>query len=983
MIIFLDKIMNHINSQKIEEYLSIERYAKNLYPVAITSEEKWLEYYKTQARLVGADYVYFLKNELENKEVPFVYIYDERNKTDEEKRPLYKINKQIWTLGEIVLAIVVYDDEIKIIDTRQPISKKKEASFWIEEITEIDKKLRIDIFEGRILEQSKKNYAKNSPYQKLLDHIEQNVLNKETEIGCGSELLKKLLVKFILIKYLEEQTDNKGNSVFSENYFKQFINSPKTEQANFCDVLRAGDSIVGLLKSLSKQLNGGIFEVDAEEIKAIQGANLDLVANALDGDKEVTNQLSIWRLYDFKLLPIEFISRLYERFVVSVEGKQKKEGAYYTPPHLARLLIDELLPFDKEINFNTFKLLDPSCGSGIFLVLAYKRLISIWLLREGKQKVEGIEDIKAIKKILANCIYGLDINADALSITATSLQIELTSHIQPKDIWESLKFDDLQKKGNLKGGIGFFKWYKEENKRYDVIVGNPPFKVDNTGNIKSKLDDDIDLERFETEEGIIKKIPRNNPALAMLYLALSNLLKLDGSLFFIMPAGPALYNPTSVKYRNTIFSKWGVEKIYDFTPLRDNLWSKAAVATVALLIRSNSISSVTQHIIVRNSVANKDGVIRFEVDKYDKYKVSINDVLTKDYIWKANLLGGGRIPFYIKKYKDKGSFIQIEDFLKLKKKSNGWIYQDGAKSSKKEGKPINKLGYSLIISTKVNKDKLDKTAIDNYPNSLYRLDNKELYQAPNLIIKNNIRQGLPTIFNREEAYIFDDTFLGIKCPREDSDILEKFGKVFRSNRLLYKFLITTTSSKTFIQMSGNSLTNSQDIKRLPLKLNEHKVPVVFDEMSPMEQAIIEDTELMAECVQKTTGRLFESVVYDELIQYGNAFCEIINFVYQNGDYKFRIVRSVIQGSFVWVTFEHTNKEQMIEKKFIDLDNELFTQILEDDISNDGLRINRIITYYEEKNRISFIKPIRLKFWTRSIAYRDAENVKADMFKNGY
>ena len=54
--------MNQINSKKIEEYLSIERYAKNLYPVATISKEKWLEYYKTQARLVGADYVYFLKN---------------------------------------------------------------------------------------------------------------------------------------------------------------------------------------------------------------------------------------------------------------------------------------------------------------------------------------------------------------------------------------------------------------------------------------------------------------------------------------------------------------------------------------------------------------------------------------------------------------------------------------------------------------------------------------------------------------------------------------------------------------------------------------------------------------------------------------------------------------------------------------------------------------------------------------------------------
>ena len=108
--------------------------------------------------------------------------------------------------------------------------------------------------------------------------------------------------------------------------------------------------------------------------------------------------MSIWRYYDFNLLPIEFISRLYERFVTSVTGKQKSTGAYYTPPHLARLLIDELLPFNKSIDFENFKILDPSCGSGIFLVLAYKRLITLWMLKKHKQLIEGEEAINDIKK---------------------------------------------------------------------------------------------------------------------------------------------------------------------------------------------------------------------------------------------------------------------------------------------------------------------------------------------------------------------------------------------------------------------------------------------------------------------------------------------------------------------------------------------------------------------------------------------------------
>ena len=76
------------------------------------------------------------------------------------------------------------------------------------------------IFEGRILEESPADYISVSPYQKLLDHIEKYVLNKNKQIGCELELLKKLLVKFILIKYLEEQVDHNGNSVFDSGFFK-------------------------------------------------------------------------------------------------------------------------------------------------------------------------------------------------------------------------------------------------------------------------------------------------------------------------------------------------------------------------------------------------------------------------------------------------------------------------------------------------------------------------------------------------------------------------------------------------------------------------------------------------------------------------------------------------------------------------------------------------------------------------------------------
>ncbi len=968
--------MNSI-SHIISEKLSITDYIDNLFYVNDPSEDDRIEYYKMQARAVSADFIYCIYSELENQPIPFIYIYDKRGFSTDSSE-LSKINKQIWTVGEIALAVVIYNDGITIIDTRSPLDDNDEAKV-LQKVQLINEKLRTDYFEGKILEEEK-DYVSVSPYHKLLDHIEKNILDKESEIGCSSELLRKIIVKFILIKYIEEQTDDNDISVF-KGYFNQFLTKIDQNEVRFCDVLKRGD-VVELFNSLSKKFNGGLFKIASkEEEKEIRNANFEPIADALDGTKEIDGQKLIWRLYDFKLLPIEFISRLYERFVKTEDDKQRKYGAYYTPPHLARLLIDELLPFNKEIDFDNFKLLDPSCGSGVFLVLAYKRLITLWLLTYKKQKIEGDNDIKSIKNILLNCIYGADINPDSISITATSLQIELTSHIQPKEIFEKLHFDDLQQRSNLKE-CGFFKWYKTETNRYNIIVGNPPFNINNEEDYTKGKDDNIKNEFYRNVNHKNYNFPQNHPALAILYLSLNNLLIPErGKLFMIMPATTMLYNSnkTLLSFRKTILSHWTVEKIYDFTPLRGYLWSGAAVSTIAILINQKSIDKDDniQHIIIRNSHTNKGGAVNFVIDKYDKFIVPKYWALNKDFIWKSNLLGGGLIPFYIEKYKSQ--FKTLRELFDAK----GWLYQDGAKSSQEEGIDISQKDMSLLISRAVTSDQFDQKMLNKQPYGKYRLDDEELYNPPNILIKCNINQGLPTILNKQERFIFDNTFLGVKCKDiNEIKVFEQFYNVFRRNRTLYKFLATVTSSKTFLQKGGNSLINSRDLKSLPINIDDLGNPIPFGTISNVELAVIEDAELMANCLNKTKGKLFNPAKKEELNQYCDAFCETINYVYEVGEYKFRLVRLIIENDFVWISFEHTNEAVIKKEQLSNEDKVLYRNVIKDLSSNDMI-INRVITYYGEKNRVSFIKSRKLKYWTRSIGYRDAENVKAEMFKNEY
>ncbi|WP_055437152.1 HsdM family class I SAM-dependent methyltransferase [Lacinutrix algicola] len=963
----------------ITDHLLLEEYASYLFKISDKSENKKIEYFKIQAKSVNADYIYCLKSQLENELIPYIYIFDERGVSQEHHRELTKINKQIWTLGEISLAIIVSDLEIKIIDTRKPITKKYKPNI-IDVLTNIDLELRKQIFEGRIIENQTENYVSVSPYQKLLDHIEKEILDKKTQIGCNDRLLKRLLVKFILIKYLEEQTDDNGGSVFKEKYFNSFINNNDNKESySFCDVLRDG-SVIDLLNELNRKFQGGIFNIsNDEDLKEISNADFNLVALALDGDKDIGGQIAIWKYYDFNLLPIEFISRLYERFVVSVDSTQKDTGSFYTPPHLARLLIDELLPIDKEIDFNDFKILDPSCGSGIFLVLAYKRLITLWLFSNKKRRIKGIEDINSIKSILKNCIYGVDINSDALSITATSLQIELTSHIKPKEIWDSLTFLDLEKEGNLEQ-IGFFKWKRQHRNKFNIVVGNPPFNIGddiNKENISSGLEHDYKKEKYLDINNKNVSFPYKNPALAFLYESLDKLLKPDsGNLFMIMPSSTLLYMPTSSIFRSTLFKNWNVKKIYDFTPLKNHLWGKTKIATVAIRIdNSTSTNHSIEHIIIRNTIANEKGAIRFTINKYDRYIVDKSVALKNDTVWKGNLLGGSKIQLYNKKYSE---YLNIREFLK----ENKWNPSTGLRSDKNSERQINLNGKYILDSTEFVSDFINSDMIDLISEDTYKRENKKKVSnnPPNILIRLNIGHKLPIVYNTEIFHFYPGV-LGLKG--NDEIMMKSFVKTFKANRDLYMTLMKIKSPKVYVQQAGGFTIDANDILELPIDVDSKGYPKPFKKQSDIERAVFEDINLIGENIFKSTGSINNTLNISEIEMYEFAFCEILNYVYEEKEYKFRPIRRILSDDFVWLTFEHGNDKLSVQTSFNNKCKLIYEKIIKDDLSKQGLLINRVITFYGEKNKISFIKPNKLKFWTRSIGFRDAENVKADLLTNGY
>ena len=122
-----------------------------------------------------------------------------------------------------------------------------------------------------------------------------------------------------------------------------------------------------------------------------------------------SGQLSFLPLYDFNIIPIELISNIYE--ILLGEETQKKDKAFYTPEYLADYIVKESVGTCLDIDTNC-TVLDPACGSGIFLVQSLKQIISKNVDSDGY-----IKDNKRLVELVENNIYGVDLNPEAIDVT--------------------------------------------------------------------------------------------------------------------------------------------------------------------------------------------------------------------------------------------------------------------------------------------------------------------------------------------------------------------------------------------------------------------------------------------------------------------------------------------------------------------------------------------------------------------------------------
>jgi adenine-specific DNA-methyltransferase len=228
--------------------------------------------------------------------------------------------------------------------------------------------------------------------------------------------------------------ENKIKAQLKEIYFSRYFDKQNQKAS-------ASDFILLVIETIYKLLYGNTN---------LKGGNPEIVKLVKEG---LDNQNTDWNL----------LADFYEE--ITQKQSRKRKGQFYTPKYLAEYIADRLIEKIDIIDNPRARILDPSCGGGIFLVKAYQKL---------KEKIiENIEPInnnhpqlkltrENVDAFVIGNIYGID--KDPLGVELARLQLYMASGVHT-GMQLNIECGDALMLKPLRWGNGEF----------DVVLGNPPY----------------------------------------------------------------------------------------------------------------------------------------------------------------------------------------------------------------------------------------------------------------------------------------------------------------------------------------------------------------------------------------------------------------------------------------------------------------------------------------------------------------------------
>lgn len=842
-----------------------------------------------------SSYSHFIKNEISGKididriyfsgNYASVYFKNITSFNNDSLKDICLIHKSIWNQRKVPFLFVSTPTELRIYNCfKEPIDPNKNlnkleqieiAKYSLNDNIENLNKLvailgRSAIDSGSFWQD--KNITNEFDVKNRVDNVLVENLKatkrKLKENGIPIPIIHDILTRSLFILYLEdiEATD------------AEFYSKFKKDCSSYYQLLTDKEATYRFFKHLEIKFNGNLFNINENEEEKITLGELELVASCFWGNEVGSGQLNLWKKFDFRVIPIELLSEVYEIFLNKTKEEKAQQGEYYTPHSLVDLILSESLPWADEVNSNyNLKILDVACGSGIFLVESYRRLVDRWIW-VNKEKPQ----FEILRNILLNSIYGFEINKESIKVASFSLYLALISFLDPKSIWQKreIKFPylifDPENHNNKKQGFNLFQLSSlsntiEHQPSFDLVVGNPPFKSAKTGSIEPEASAYCHEYDFAQE-------------MVLPFLHRASQFCNETGKVAIISTSKILFNKSGgyKKFREFLFRKNYVEAVFNFSALRKakkgkgkSIFSDAVGPACVLFYKkvypehpSTSITYLCPKPTKRDVFSND-----LIIDALDFYFLPRIECEKNDTsIWKSAMWGTENDFRLIKELLSKKS---LDYYLS---KHNGWEKGVGFKFltlTKDKTYESEEISRFPIIEAKylqryyTNKQLLIKnlsslftdenkqfyfnyynvSSIESLPTiNIFRgLGNKNTYTAPHLLVKEGQKEKRFTASFLNFDCCFKHTVLGISFNKEgfsqkelkENELILKALTGFLNSKLA-SYILFLTSVSWGIERERVTPLDLLQLPALPFEMSEENIRVISCKVDKISKELSKD-----------------------------------------------------------------------------------------------------------------------------------------------
>ena len=645
--------------------------------------------------------------------------------------------------------------------------EKNTFSYW-----NVTNSLSLDLYE--------KSMDKKSLNEFLIDNL--RYITKKLKNEYKISFANKLMLRVLFIRYLIDRGVNIGYMGLNDDV--------KHSQEIFLNIVQNKDDFFELIKYLKERFNGNLFEVDEQKEKSeITDEALSVLHSFLTAKEEMkTGQLCLFPFYDFNIIPIELISNIYE--ILLGKEKQDRDKAFYTPEYLVDYIVNRTVGRCL-FNENECKVLDPSCGSGIFLVKSLQKI-----LERNADSNGFLQDKDRINALVKDNIYGIDYNEEAVDVTIFSIYVTLFDYQDPKSL-EQFRLPLLKNENILFGD--FFDEQKTrsiEKVDFKFILGNPPW-----GSVKQQ-----NYKKYCADRKIIAQ---NGEICVAFLLKVQEIGNSDTECSLVIPS-KILYKGKcpSIALRNRLLTNTQLEQVLEISAVRKQIFKGAvAPATVlSFLCQKSSLNHKVEYISLKpNKYLKLFGIIMIEPDDIKYVKQTL--FLENDELWKI-LVYGGYWDFELIKNVRK-NFSTIKDVAS----QNNLIMKKGLQDNDGDKKDSSNLVGRKILDSEEALDHfyLNESAYTIFnKDKIHRPRNPEIYKAPYVLFKKGLDcadYSIRAVYT-ESDFLYRETINCIKGSEKDKKILLNLCGLLNSSLFSYFNLMLGSSTgiereQIFLEELGN------------------------------------------------------------------------------------------------------------------------------------------------------------------------------------